>query len=205
MGVPQGESAILDALATALIPHGWLARGKKIIRLIDGTTHIVRPDIVKTKSGLEGTAQLGVRHDQLESVVSSWLKSIGQETTTEAATVGIELGNLAGTGRLRLDPLEKGSAQKIADMVASIGLPWMKAQSHLSILIEQWTSPSFKRWHQSPVGCAIRLPIALHLAGRVAECKQSVQSAPPELLQAAPASLVQNFRGLFDYLEDLAK
>ena len=92
---------VLDELAEQLAPAGYRRREQSFYREAGSVRHVLHVAIIPHTSDFDITADVAVRHHAVEELLNAQVSHLSPREKRQTATVGAELGNLAGVGQHR--------------------------------------------------------------------------------------------------------
>jgi len=115
------------------------------------------------------TVHLGIRHEAIESIALGWNQALSKKVRNSSATWGVELGQYVDR-EILWTINEHSNLQKLVcsmmDSIKSYALPVFGKRSSLEEILSDFSSESFRQWHQTLGGRALRMPLVLAYLGR---------------------------------------
>ncbi len=118
-----------------------------------------------TDKTFEAIIDVSLRYNNIEPIIEKWKERELAEKTTNAATLGVEIGQLFNARQRRYPITDSEEAEKSALAAYSdleqVGKPYFHACSNPREIIRRFSSDNFRDWHQTLSGIAFRLPLLL--------------------------------------------
>ncbi len=153
------RKALLHAIGNRIREFGFepKATGQSFRRQFPGGENRFHLAFIDHGSDFDITADVAVRFGAVEDMVNKYDGFISEREKNLTCSLGVELGNLAGTGQMRwhvkavedLDPAVIG----IVEAFETIGVPYLQSASTLQSAYELLSHPG-KAWLHNPLPLA---------------------------------------------------
>ena len=172
---------LLSELGRLLAPHGFTKRSKRLEQSFRKKVaigwHFFHVSFIPHKDDFDVTADVAMRVDAVEDLLNQVRKDLSglpqpKREQKETATIGAELGNIAGTGQRRWTVNSSRDvvpvASDIVEALKEIGLPYLEKYSDLDRLLGSLSRHDRNSWHLVPFDDVRRMVVVAvaHVLGR---------------------------------------
>lgn len=152
------------------------------------------------KASFHAILDLAVRYHRIESFIEKWKAMEFAEKSANSSTIGVELGMIEN-GKQKRYPFatsveaEEAGRWAYEDFVR-LGKPYLQSCANSAAVIERFEASSFKQWHQTLGGIALRLPLMYMSIGKLDAAATSFERMAKRLNDTSDyyAPTYQSFR-----------
>lgn len=127
---------LLDEISLRLKPEGFRKSEQTFVRNFDSGCWFFHVAFILHKEDFDITADVAVRHDTVERAFHADSSLVSEREKKKTATIGVEFGNLRGTGQHRWTIRDESDVvpvvESILDMFREVGYPFLQRFSSLS-------------------------------------------------------------------------
>jgi hypothetical protein len=169
------QAMLLKELGTHLAAYGCgKRRGQDFYKVFDWGKWVAHVAFVDHTDDFDVTLDVAIRFDALEELVQQSNELLSDREKRQTCSMGVEIGNLLGIGRLRWTVTTEADVPVVARQISTrfeeSGLPYLKQYSDMRQALEVLAGDEHDSWLHSPLHSerakrAVGLAVLLHDPG----------------------------------------